>query len=105
MTTGVAREAGEDERRVALVPADVGRLREAGLVVLVESGAGLRATFGDEAYAGVGAEVVTSTELLIAERMPKPVSTADEMRPAGQDGFGTLRPMRRDALASASARR
>jgi NAD(P) transhydrogenase subunit alpha len=63
LTTGVAREAGEDERRVALVPADVGRLREAGLVVLVESGAGLRATFGDEAYAGVGAEVVTSTEL------------------------------------------
>jgi NAD(P) transhydrogenase subunit alpha len=63
LTTGVVREPDRDESRVALVPADVGRLREAGLVVLVESGAGFRACFGDEAYAGAGAEVVTTADL------------------------------------------
>jgi H+-translocating NAD(P) transhydrogenase subunit alpha len=86
LTTGVVREADADESRVALVPADVNRLREAGLVVLVESGAGLRATFGDEAYAGAGAEVVTGTDLYARSEVvlglaPPPDTVLAALRP------------------------
>jgi NAD(P) transhydrogenase subunit alpha len=63
LTAGVVREADVDECRVALVPADVGRLRQAGLAVLVESGAGRRASYGDEAYAAAGAEVLPPADL------------------------------------------
>jgi H+-translocating NAD(P) transhydrogenase subunit alpha len=63
LRAGVIREADEGESRVALVPADVARLRQAGLEVLVESGAGREASFGDEAYAEVGAEVMATGEL------------------------------------------
>jgi NAD(P) transhydrogenase subunit alpha len=63
LTVGVVREADENESRVALVPADLGRLDSAGLVVVVESGAGRRAGFGDEAYADAGAEVVAAGDL------------------------------------------
>ncbi|MGE5828913.1 MAG: NAD(P) transhydrogenase subunit alpha [Micromonosporaceae bacterium] len=63
LTVGVLREDAPDERRVALVPADVGRLTQAGLAVLVESGAGERAWFCDEAYADAGAETGPRAEL------------------------------------------
>jgi len=46
------------ERRVALVPTDVARLVKAGLEVAVQRGAGVAASFDDESYAAVGAQVV-----------------------------------------------
>jgi len=63
LTVGVLREEATDERRVALVPGDIPRRREAGVAVLVEAGAGARAWFSDEAYAEGGAEVVGRVEL------------------------------------------
>jgi H+-translocating NAD(P) transhydrogenase subunit alpha len=63
LIAGVVREADGDESRVALVPADVGRLIESGVGVVVESGAGRRACFGDEVYAGAGADVMASADL------------------------------------------
>ncbi len=59
MTTvvGVPRESYPGERRVALVPAVVPRLIEAGLAVLVESGAGDAAGYPDAAYLQAGARV------------------------------------------------
>jgi NAD(P) transhydrogenase subunit alpha len=53
----VPRETRPHERRVALVPAALPRLTEAGLRVAVEPGAGAAAGFGDEAYAEAGATV------------------------------------------------
>ena len=58
MRVGVPAETRPDERRVALVPEVVARLVDAGLDVLVESGAGRHAYFSDEDYRAAGATVV-----------------------------------------------
>jgi NAD(P) transhydrogenase subunit alpha len=63
LKVGVVRETAAGEQRVALVPAAVGRLRAAGLHVLVEAGAGAAAWFADEAYGRAGAVVVDTDEL------------------------------------------
>ena len=54
VTVGVPREVAEGERRVALVPQVVGRLRARGLTVVVEPGAGLGALIPDEQYTDAG---------------------------------------------------
>ena len=53
----VARENQSRETRVAIVPEVVGRLTALGCTVLVESGAGEPAGFGDDEYRHAGAEV------------------------------------------------
>ncbi|GAB3430763.1 NAD(P) transhydrogenase subunit alpha [Flindersiella endophytica] len=62
-TVGVVKERAPGERRVALVPDSVKRVRSAGMEVLVETGAGARAWFPDEAYVAAGAAVVSAREL------------------------------------------
>jgi NAD(P) transhydrogenase subunit alpha len=54
---GVPKETIEGERRVGLVPEGVEKLRDRGLEVRVESGAG-RDYYLDEAYSEAGAEIV-----------------------------------------------
>jgi len=63
MKVGVAREATPGERRVALVPEAVQKLRAADLSVLVERGAGAEASFPDVDYAEAGARIVTTSGL------------------------------------------
>jgi NAD(P) transhydrogenase subunit alpha len=60
---GVRTEDGAGERRVALVPADVGRLVSTGMAVLVETDAGAAAGFDNNAYAEQGAQIVGGDEL------------------------------------------
>ena len=55
MLVGVGKETWPDERRVALVPGLVPGLKKAGLDVVVEAGAGVRAGFPDEEYRAKGA--------------------------------------------------
>lgn len=64
-TVGVIRERAPGERRVALVPDAVTRLRSGpeGPAVLIEAGAGAGAWFDDDAYAAAGATVVPAQEL------------------------------------------
>ena len=57
MRIAVPRETAPGERRVALVPDSVARLRKSGHDVVVEPGAGAAAGFTDEAYAAAGATV------------------------------------------------
>lgn len=57
MRIAVPRETAPGERRVALVPDAVARLRKAGHEVLVEPGAGAAAGFTDAAYTAAGATV------------------------------------------------
>ncbi|MGZ8750435.1 MAG: hypothetical protein ACXWYP_06085 [Pseudonocardia sp.] len=52
---GVPRETADGERRVALVPQVVGRLRSRGLTAVVEPGAGLGALIPDEQFTAAGA--------------------------------------------------
>ena len=63
MRVAVPRETAADERRVALVPETVTKLRDAGFEVRVERGAGVRAGFADEDYGGAGAELVDAAAL------------------------------------------
>jgi NAD(P) transhydrogenase subunit alpha len=56
-TVGVLRETVPRERRVALTPDGVARLRKQDIEVLVEAGAGEQAWFDDVGYAGAGAEI------------------------------------------------
>ena len=58
MKVGVPKETASGERRVALVPDSTKRLADAGVAVLVESGAGTEAGFLDSAYEESGAQIV-----------------------------------------------
>ncbi|QYC41849.1 NAD(P) transhydrogenase subunit alpha [Nonomuraea coxensis DSM 45129] len=58
LSIGIVKESGAEERRVAITPDLVPRLRAAGLGVLVEAGAGDAAGFPDSAYSGAGARIV-----------------------------------------------
>jgi alanine dehydrogenase len=76
MKIGVAREIKPDEYRVALTPAGARELVQRGHEVLLETGAGTGSAFSDDAYAGVGARIVSvdeaweSSELLLKVKEP-----------------------------------
>ncbi len=77
MMVGVPRESFRGERRVALVPAGVATLKQAGCTVLLQSDAGLEAGFPDDEYRAKGAEIVASradvfarAELILQVRGP-----------------------------------
>jgi NAD(P) transhydrogenase subunit alpha len=59
MIVGVPRESYPGERRVALVPIVIPLLAKAGVEVVVEAGAGVKAGFPDAEYAAKGAKILT----------------------------------------------
>jgi len=71
------RETREGERRVAIVPEVVTRLKGDGLEVLVEQGAGEDAFFPDAAYTDAGATVVTRAEALAQANVVATVNAPD----------------------------
>ncbi|WP_376697427.1 Re/Si-specific NAD(P)(+) transhydrogenase subunit alpha [Wenzhouxiangella sp. EGI_FJ10305] len=64
MKVGAPKETAPGEARVALTPESAGRLKKLGYECLVEKGAGLAASFTDQAYKDAGVEVVDSAEAL-----------------------------------------
>ncbi|MFN3274172.1 MAG: Re/Si-specific NAD(P)(+) transhydrogenase subunit alpha, partial [Paracoccus sp. (in: a-proteobacteria)] len=86
MKIGALREGFEGEARVSITPASAGHLRKLGHEVLVETGAGARAGFSDEAYLAAGVEVVASAAQLIAQ--------ADTLAKVRQPTEAELRQMR-----------
>jgi H+-translocating NAD(P) transhydrogenase subunit alpha len=82
MNIGVPLEHAANEARVALVPESVARLVKAGVVVTVESGAGRRAGFSDEAYQASGAslgdvgDVYGGADLIAKVQKPSPAEIA-----------------------------
>ncbi len=109
VTVAVLREIDGPERRVALVPGDVGRLTAAGLRVLVEEGAGAAAWFPDSAYATAGASVVSRADLLAEANVILAVGTAPPDMVAasrqGQTVIGTLHPLLAPEIAAELAAR
>ncbi len=103
MRIGVPRE-GEGERRVALTPQVVKRLG-AKHDVFVESGAGERAGFTDDAYTEAGATVIDAVlegiDLTLVVGPPPP-ELAERM-PAGSSLVGFLDPFNTVALIQALA--
>ena len=73
MIVGVAKEIKNNENRVALTPAGAQMLRTAGHAVLVEENAGVGSGFHNEAFEGVGAEIVREKKRLfdLAEMVMK----------------------------------
>jgi NAD(P) transhydrogenase subunit alpha len=67
MKIGVPKEIIPGETRVALIPDTVAQLTKKGVEVLVESGAGVTASFLDEAYEKAGATVVPDAKTLYSQ--------------------------------------
>jgi NAD(P) transhydrogenase subunit alpha len=67
MKVAVVKETAPAERRVALVPEAVSKLRSAGHEVLVQTGAGAGAFLPDESYSEAGGSVVPADQLAEAD--------------------------------------
>ena len=67
MKIGVPREIHQNECRVALTPDTAARMQKLGYECTIESGAGTRAKFSDDAYREAGVTVVTDTKQLWAD--------------------------------------
>ncbi|MCL2757126.1 MAG: Re/Si-specific NAD(P)(+) transhydrogenase subunit alpha [Coriobacteriia bacterium] len=71
MIIGIPRESDPKETRVAATPKSVLQLIKMGYEVIVESGAGEKASFPDGEYAAAGASVVEKTDAWNAELVIK----------------------------------
>jgi NAD(P) transhydrogenase subunit alpha len=100
MIVGVPRESFPGERRVALIPSFVDRVKKLGLEVVVQKDAGIGAGFTDNAYKEQGARI-------LANRMEL-YGSADivfHVRAAAanpQKGLADLKLMRRGLFSSGS---
>ena len=107
MKAAVVKETAPGERRVALVPDAVAKLRTAGIEVLVERGAGEGAWLADAVYADAGATILDAGELLEAAdvilTVTKPSARTVGRLRAGQAVFGMLAPLTDPDLAAALA--
>lgn len=102
-TVGVVRERAPGERRVAIVPDTVERLRAAGLDVLVEPGAGAGAWFADEDYERAGAELGSAADVIRRANIITCLTPADLTVHEGQTLVGLLDPLRRPEAVRAWA--
>jgi H+-translocating NAD(P) transhydrogenase subunit alpha len=108
MRLGVPKETAPAERRVALVPDGVRGLAEAGIEVVVESGAGVEATFSDEAYAEAGASIATAADALGADvvcKVQRPSEDEVALLSEGAVLVGLLQPLTEPEFARALAER
>ena len=107
MKAAVAKETAPGERRVALVPDAIAKLRPAGIEVMVERGAGDGAWLSDAAYADAGAAIVSAAELyqtaeVILTVTKPPAATISKLK-KGQAIIGMLAPLTDPGLAAALA--
>jgi NAD(P) transhydrogenase subunit alpha len=107
MKVAVVKETAPGERRVALVPEMVARLRDAGLDVLIESGAGDGAWFADASYAQAGATITSRDELVsgadVLLMVTRPEDALLAALRSGQAVVGMLNPLADPALAASLA--
>ena len=105
MKAAVVKETAPGERRVALVPDAIAKLRPAGIEVMIERGAGDGAWLSDAAYADAGAAIVSAAELyetadVILTVTKPPAATISKLR-KGQAIIGMLAPLTDPGLAAA----
>jgi H+-translocating NAD(P) transhydrogenase subunit alpha len=107
MKAAVVKETAPGERRVALVPDAMAKLRPAGIEVLVERGAGEGAWLSDSAYADAGATIVSAAELYrdadVILTVTKPAAGVVRALRPGQAVIGMLAPLVYPELAAALA--
>jgi NAD(P) transhydrogenase subunit alpha len=95
----VLTEVTPGERRVALVPASVGRAAALGAAIVVQAGAGAGSYFADEDYRQAGAAVATSAATLLADaavlaKVRPPTAAEVALLRPGQVVLGLLEPAR-----------
>jgi NAD(P) transhydrogenase subunit alpha len=104
MKVAVVRETSPGERRVALVPEAVTKLRAAGFEILLQSGAGDGAWLNDDSFGEAGASIVGRAEALAAADVVLMVGKPDEATISalrkGQAVVGLLAPLTDPALTS-----
>jgi NAD(P) transhydrogenase subunit alpha len=97
MRVAVPKETAARERRVALVPETVSKLREAGFEVRVERDAGSSAGFLDEDYAAAGGELADAGSLLpdsqVVAGVARPSAEAVAAMAPGTVVIGFLEPL------------
>ena len=109
----IPREIKEDEDRVAIAPAGVHVLAQAGHRVLVEAGAGLGSGIADQEFAAAGAEIVASAEEVFAAgdiiaKVKEPLASEYPLVRAGQVlftffHFAASRELTREMLATGAS--
>jgi NAD(P) transhydrogenase subunit alpha len=104
MRIGVPSETAEGERRVAIVPDVVRRLKTAGHDVVIEPGAGVRAGAPDDAYTAAGAELGDPWGAEVIAKVAPP--TDEEAGKLGAETvlIGFLAPLTNGSGVSAVAR-
>jgi NAD(P) transhydrogenase subunit alpha len=90
---GVPKETAPDERRVALVPDSITRLAQGGIDVVVEAGAGARASYLDDAYVEAGATLGDPWSAEVVAKVQKPSAAEVERLQGGQVVIGFLQPL------------
>jgi proton-translocating NAD(P)+ transhydrogenase subunit alpha len=94
LRVGVGKEVATGERRVALTPDVLGKLKDAGLEILVEADAGAGAWFPDERYEQAGATIVDRTKLYADSDVLLSVGRPDTATlRSGQVVIGLLQPL------------
>ncbi|MGC9419362.1 MAG: Re/Si-specific NAD(P)(+) transhydrogenase subunit alpha, partial [Rhodovulum sp.] len=103
MKIGAPKEIFEGEARVAMTPDSAVQLQKLGYTCLIETGAGEKAGFNDEAYEAAGVEVVHSAaalwqaaDILVKVREPSEAET-DHLR-RGQTLISFFWPAQNEAL-------
>ena len=113
MKIGVPCEVHIGEKRVATTPEVIKFLRKLGYAVLVESGAGSKANFSDNAYQESGAEIISDTktlwessDIILKVRAPEnhPTLNIDEsdLLKEGQTLISFIWPAQNEALMNLS---
>ena len=102
MKIGIPLETAEGERRVAATPDTVKKLKKMGFEVMISAGAGDRASYRDELYEEVGAEItdhatVWSSADLLLKVAPPSLEEAKAMK-SGSVFMGLLWPAENEAL-------
>jgi NAD(P) transhydrogenase subunit alpha len=101
MFIGVPLETAAGETRVAVTPETAKKLKAQGHTVLVQSGAGVRASALDSAYEAVGAQITDASGALGADLVLKvrtPLDSELQLMKSGAALVGMLNPFDRDNL-------
>jgi NAD(P) transhydrogenase subunit alpha len=103
----VGKETDAGERRVALVPESVGRLKRGGVEVRVEAGAGANAMIADASYEQAGAAICVGPDRLldgadVLVRVRRPSTAEVAALPPGLILIGLLQPGSDEAFQAAA---
>jgi proton-translocating NAD(P)+ transhydrogenase subunit alpha len=89
----VPKETAAGERRVALVPESCKKLRDAGYEISIEAGAGVQASFPDDAYRDLGVAIESDPAILLGSAdLVLKIAAPATSRNGGRDETAWMRP-------------